>query len=64
MKTMGRTPLPAIKVEPDGRVTAGPFELRPTSKLWRKRRCGVRLTGWLGTPRLCLISVLRRERGL
>lgn len=60
--------LPLIRVTAEGKVMAGAIELRPTSKLWRKRRCywsawrdGVRLTGWLGTPRLALVSAVRRE---
>lgn len=61
------SPLPEIRVTAEGKVVAGPFELRPTSRLWRKRRCywsawrdGVRLTGWLGTPRLALVAAVRR----
>lgn len=60
-------PLPPIRVTTEGKVTAGPFELRPTSKKWRKVRCywsawrdGVRLTPPLGTPRLALVAAVRR----
>jgi hypothetical protein len=61
-------PLPEIRVTAEGKVVAGPFELRPTSKKWRKVRCywsaycdGVRLTEAKGTPRLALVAAVRRE---
>lgn len=60
--------LPKIRITAEGKVVAGPFELRPMNKNWRKKRTwwvawrdDVRLTEAKGAPRLALISAVRRE---
>ena len=46
---------------------AGAYELQPSARNWRKRRCfwrcrldGVVLTGWAMTPRLALAEAVRK----
>jgi hypothetical protein len=62
--------LPPIKVQADGRVMAGAYELQPSAKNWRKRRVfwrallnGKPVTTFVMTPRLA-IATAERKSGL
>lgn len=60
---------PPIKVDPAGRVLAGPWLLEPSHRLWRKRRAFWRcrdlatnrvVCGWCFTPSLALAAAANR----
>lgn len=59
--------LPPIKIHPDGVVRAGEFELQPSARTWRRRRCwwramhnGKPVSGWTFSPSLALTEAVRK----
>lgn len=59
--------LPKIQVQPSGKILAGEFELQPSARTWRRRRCwwramhnGKPVSGWTFSPSLALTEAVRK----